>query len=91
MNVEFTAEQHALRMELREYFRQMMTPELIEESEETAGEGGGPLWRAALEQMGRDGWIGIGWSKELGGKGLTPLEQYIFIEKYSGQDTHFRF
>ena len=31
------------------------------------GEGGGPLWREALRQMGRDGWIGLGWPAQLGG------------------------
>jgi len=63
MKVEFTAEQQALRAELRAYFEELMTPELQAECEEDLGEGGGPLWREALKKMGRDGWIGLGWSK----------------------------
>jgi alkylation response protein AidB-like acyl-CoA dehydrogenase len=31
--------------------------------------------------MGADGWIGVGWPEELGGKGLSPIEQFIFIEE----------
>ncbi|MBK9666840.1 MAG: acyl-CoA dehydrogenase family protein [Gammaproteobacteria bacterium] len=81
MKVEFTPEQEALRRELRAYFEQLMTPELVAECDESPGEGGGPLWRAALAQMGRDGWIGLGWPKELGGRGMTPLEQFIFVEE----------
>jgi len=30
--------------------------------------------------MGRDGWLGIGWPKEYGGQGRTPMEQHIFFE-----------
>jgi len=81
MKVEFTPQQDALRKELREYFAAMMTPELKAECDENLGEGGGPLWREALRQMGRDGWIGVGWPTELGGRGMSPLEQFIFVEE----------
>src|SRR5690625_2724308 len=81
MRLEFTPEQARLREELRSYFDELMTPELIAECERDMGEGGGPLWREALRQMGRDGWIGVGWPEELGGRGLTPIEQFIFVEE----------
>lgn len=81
MRMEFTAEQKRLREELRAYFRELITPELAEELELSPGEGGGPLWKAAMRRMGRDGWIGIGWPRELGGRGMTPLEQFIFVEE----------
>ncbi|WP_116363955.1 acyl-CoA dehydrogenase family protein [Parahaliea mediterranea] len=81
MKIQFTPEQLALRDELRQYFRTLMTPELRAECERDMGEGGGPLWREALRQMGRDGWIGLGWPQALGGRGLTPLEQFIFVEE----------
>jgi alkylation response protein AidB-like acyl-CoA dehydrogenase len=29
--------------------------------------------------MGRDGWIGVGWPKEFGGQGRSPMEQIAFI------------
>ncbi|TXS95671.1 acyl-CoA dehydrogenase [Parahaliea maris] len=81
MKIQFTPEQIALRDELRAYFRELMTPELQAECERDMGEGGGPLWREALRRMGRDGWIGLGWPESLGGRGLTPLEQFIFVEE----------
>lgn len=81
MKVEFTPQQEALRAELRAYFSDLMTPELTAECERDMGEGGGPLWREALRKMGRDGWIGVGWSKELGGRGMSPIEQFIFVEE----------
>ncbi|MBN7798652.1 acyl-CoA dehydrogenase family protein [Parahaliea mediterranea] len=81
MKLQFTAAQLALRDELRAYFRELMTPALAAECERDMGEGGGPLWREALARMGRDGWIGLGWPEALGGRGLSPLEQFIFVEE----------
>ncbi|MCX2982588.1 acyl-CoA dehydrogenase [Halieaceae bacterium IMCC14734] len=81
MKVEFTPQQNALREELRAYFGELMTPELMDECSRDMGEGGGPLWRTALKKMGADGWIGLGWPEELGGKGMSPIEQFIFVEE----------
>jgi alkylation response protein AidB-like acyl-CoA dehydrogenase len=79
MQLEYTQEQRALRDELRSYFTRLMTPELVEELAHS--EGGGPQYRRALQQMGRDGWLGIGWPKEYGGQGRTPLEEFIFFDE----------
>lgn len=81
MKIEFTPEQEALRKELRAYFDKLMTPELKAELALTIGEGGGPLFWQAMEQLGKDGWIGVGWPKSLGGRGLTEMEQFIFVEE----------
>ncbi len=81
MRVEFTPEQLALQKLLRAYFEDLMTPELQVELAAGAGEGGGPEFRKALRRLGADGWISLGWPKELGGQGATPMEQYIFTEE----------
>ena len=81
MKIEFTAEQEALRQELRAYFDELMTEELRDEVSKTVGEGGGPLFWQAMEQLGKDGKVGLGWPKELGGSGLSEIEQYIFVEE----------
>ncbi len=80
MYVDLTPEQLVLRDELRAYFARLMTPELQEELR-SGGEGGGPLYRKALRQMGADGWLGIGWPKEYGGQGRSPVEQFIFADE----------
>ena len=77
MRIAYSAEQEKLRDELRAYFDELMTPELVLEIE-SSGEGGGPLYRQVLKKMGTDGWLGIGWPKEYGGQGRTPIEQYVF-------------
>lgn len=81
MQINFTPEQDALRQELRSYFAELMTPELRAEVIQTPGEGGGPLFWEALKKLGQDGWIGLGWSQELGGKGYGEIEQMIFIDE----------
>jgi alkylation response protein AidB-like acyl-CoA dehydrogenase len=70
MNIQFTAQQLALRDELRAYFARLITPELKAECERDMGEGGGPLWREA-----------VGWPESWGGRGMTPLEQFVFVEE----------
>ncbi len=80
MELDFTPEQHAFRAELRDYFAKMMTPELVAELAGD-GEGGGPEFRGAMQQMGQDGLLGVGWPKEHGGQGRTPIEQFLFADE----------
>ncbi|MEB2345119.1 MAG: acyl-CoA dehydrogenase family protein [Deltaproteobacteria bacterium] len=79
MHIALTPGQRELRDHLRGYFARMMTPELVAEIQ--GSEGGGPLYREALETMGADGWLGIGWPREYGGQGRTPIEQMIFADE----------
>src|SRR6476659_837653 len=79
MELAYTAEQEALRRELREYFAGLMTPAV--QAEVASGESGGPACLEAVRTMGRDGWLGIGWPKEYGGQGRTDLEQFIFTNE----------
>jgi hypothetical protein len=79
MYLDLTEEQRALQAELRSYFAALVTPELLEEIR--GSEGGGPLYRRALEQMGADGWLGIGWPREYGGQGRSPIEQFLFADE----------
>ncbi len=82
MNIELTPQQKALQQEVREYMKTVMTPELLEEMRnDDLKEGGGPEFRKQYARMGADGWIGLSWSKELGGKELSHMEQYIFTDE----------
>jgi alkylation response protein AidB-like acyl-CoA dehydrogenase len=81
MYIDYTPEQEALRDQLRAYFARLVTPEYQAELGET--EGGGPLYTKTLRQLGADGWLGVGWPKEYGGKGLTPIDQFVFFDEAS--------
>ena len=78
MYVDLTSDQRALRDEIRAYFTELMTPEL---REKTRGMEGGATYKQVIRQMGKDGWLGIGWPKEYGGQGRTSIEQMIFFEE----------
>jgi acyl-CoA dehydrogenase len=81
MHIDYTPEQAALRGELREYLTGLVTPEYEAELSET--EGGGPLYTKVVRQLGADGWLGIGWPREYGGQGRSPVEQFIFFDEAS--------
>jgi alkylation response protein AidB-like acyl-CoA dehydrogenase len=81
MQIDFTPEHRALRKEIRDYYRQLFTPELRKAFDEEFEEMGGPVFREIVGRLGRDGWLGIGWPEEYGGKGFTALEQFIFWDE----------
>ena len=82
MKIELTKNQQKLKDELKEYFSALLNKELLSEmSDPQFFEGGGPEFKKALQIMGQDGWIGLSWPKEFGGKEFTPIEQYIFVEE----------
>ena len=78
MFVDLTPEQHRLRLQVRDYFNGLMTPEL---RVELRGAEGGPLFRRLVRQMGADGWLAVGWPREHGGQGYAATEQLIFFEE----------
>lgn len=78
MMIDLTPEQQALRLKVRDYFQNLMQPEL---KARMRGAEGGDEYRALIRQMGRDGWLALGWPKEFGGQGLSATEQLIFFEE----------
>ncbi|MBP1687821.1 MAG: acyl-CoA dehydrogenase [Deltaproteobacteria bacterium] len=78
MFVDETAEQKALRTELRTYFDKLITPEVRAATQYVES---GDAHYQIIRQMGKDGWLGIGWPKAYGGQGRTETEQLIFFEE----------
>jgi 3-oxocholest-4-en-26-oyl-CoA dehydrogenase alpha subunit len=88
MRIAYTPEQERLRQELRAYFAGLMTPEmraalgqLGNESGGDEGLGDGEAYRQVVRQLGRDGWLALGWPAEHGGRGGTMLDQLIFTDE----------
>jgi len=79
MEIGYTEEQQALRQELREYYENLLTPEV--EAELSQSHGIGPTVRRITKQMASDGWLGIGWPKAYGGQGRSAIEQFIFFDE----------
>lgn len=86
MELRFSAEDDAFRHEARHWLTDRLTGDFA-----TIRGRGGPgdehaLFeeRAAWERaLGEAGWIGIGWPREYGGRGLSLIQQVIFYEEYA--------
>jgi len=89
MFLDYTDEQRALRKELREYFANLLTPELRAELG-AAGEGSA-AFRPVVRKMGADGWLGIGWPEEYGGQGRDAFDQFIFFDEVQRAAAPFPF
>jgi len=79
MEIGYTAEQEELRDRLRQYYAELLTPEV--EAQLSQSHGVGPHVRRVVKQMASDGWLGIGWPKEWGGQGRSAIEQLIFFDE----------
>ena len=79
MYVGMSKEQEALRDELRAYYDELLTPEV--EADIRKGEGVGQKSKEVWKKMAADGYAGVGWPKEWGGRGLTPIEQFVFFDE----------
>ncbi len=83
MVIALSAQQLALRDELRTYFEGLVSPE---ERQTMLTERHGQTYRDVVRRMGRDGWLGVGWPVEYGGRGFGEVEQQIFVNEASRAD-----
>ncbi|MET8996990.1 acyl-CoA dehydrogenase family protein [Amycolatopsis sp. NPDC004169] len=82
MRIDYTLQQHALAAELREYFAELMTPERRAGLRSGGGEyGDGLAYKEIVRQLGKDGWLALGWPPEYGGQGRSMLDQLIFTDE----------
>ncbi|MFE7134885.1 acyl-CoA dehydrogenase family protein [Streptomyces sp. NPDC057638] len=79
MHLAYTPEQRRLSAELRAYFADLMPDDaharLADRVERKR------FYRQTIRRLGADGWLGVGWPAEYGGRGLTPVEQFIFFDE----------
>jgi alkylation response protein AidB-like acyl-CoA dehydrogenase len=81
--IDLTDSQRALQAELRAYFAGLLT---AEERTAMLRERHGGVYRDVVRRMGRDGWLGVGWPVEFGGRGLGQVEQQIFVNEAARAD-----
>jgi alkylation response protein AidB-like acyl-CoA dehydrogenase len=83
MYIDLTDEQRALRDELRGYFAGLVSPA---ERAAMTTDRHGTAYRGVVRRLGRDGWLGVGWPVEYGGRGFGPVEQQIFVNEAARAD-----
>ena len=87
MDFSLTPEQQQVERDIYEYLEKLITPEVKAElliSHEGGGPDTHPHFTNAIRQLGKDGWLGIGWPKEYGGQGRNAIEQYLFFDAVWG-------
>ena len=65
-----------LQGQLREYFRSLLTP-----GERDGAEIGPERYAEVRRQLGKDGWLGLGWPATCGGQGRSEFEQFVFFDE----------
>jgi hypothetical protein len=82
MQISYTPEQEQLRQQLREYFAALMTQERRAGLAHADGEyGDGVTYKEVVRQLGRDGWLALGWPAEYGGQDRSVIDQLIFTDE----------
>ncbi|MFG2617566.1 acyl-CoA dehydrogenase family protein [Streptomyces sp. NPDC048507] len=79
MHLEYTPEQQRLRTELRAYFAELVPQDVYARYEDPAAQK--RFYRETIRRLGADGWLGVGWPKEYGGRGMSPMDQFIFFDE----------
>ncbi|TXS34477.1 acyl-CoA dehydrogenase [Streptomyces sp. ms191] len=79
MHLEYTHAQHRLRAELRAYFAELVPDNVYARYADPAAQK--RFYRETIRRLGADGWLGVGWPTEYGGRGLSPMEQFIFFDE----------
>ncbi|MFF5439015.1 acyl-CoA dehydrogenase family protein [Streptomyces achromogenes] len=79
MHLDHTPEQQRLRTELRAYFAELVPDNAYARYTDPAEQK--RFYRATIRRLGADGWLGVGWPEEYGGRGMTAMEQFIFFDE----------
>ncbi|MFJ8357258.1 acyl-CoA dehydrogenase family protein [Streptomyces sp. NPDC093984] len=79
MHLDYTPEQQRLRNELRGYFARLVPEGAHARHTDPAAQK--RFYRDTIRRLGGDGWLGVGWPKEYGGRGMTAMEQFIFFDE----------
>ena len=79
MHLALTAEQEAFRSLVRDYFSRVMTPEIRDK--QMRYELDTETYRALIRRVGADGWLGVSWPTEYGGRALSELEQFLYYDE----------
>ena len=81
MDFGYTEANEKFRKEIRDFIGEHVTPELRTELREMQGKGMGPFTKELILKIGEQGWIGMSWPEEYGGRNADRIDQYIFEEE----------
>lgn len=82
MRISDAPPQQRLREQLREYFAELMTEDRRQALAGPGGEyGDGTAYKEIVRELGRAGWLALGWPQEYGGQDRSMLDQLVFTDE----------
>ena len=82
MHIALSDHHERLRSQLRAYFSDLVTPDLLRALAASTGEFGDvEAYKGLIRRLGSDGWLGIGWPEEYGGQNRSMVDQLIFTDE----------
>lgn len=78
MTLRFTEEHERFRTEVRAFLTRTLTPEFWRRHDQHGRGASSPEFSRAAA---REGWLAIAWPEEYGGRGLSYVEQMIYMEE----------
>lgn len=86
MRFAYTEQQEAVRREVREFIKENLTDDVVEEMDSHGAadrpRGRGPKTTALYKKIGERGWLGIAYPKKYGGQAGDRVSQYIVEEEF---------
>jgi alkylation response protein AidB-like acyl-CoA dehydrogenase len=79
VHLDHTPEQQRLRAGLRAYFAGLVPDNAYARHADAAAQK--RFYRDTIRRLGTDGWLGVGWPTQYGGRGMTAMEQFIFFDE----------
>ena len=86
MDFRFSKEEEEFRKELGEFLDKELTEEIARQNWEDKGLG--PEGREFARKLGAKGWLGLGWPKEYGGQGGSPMYEFILVTELARRGAH---
>lgn len=80
MKFNFTEAHEEFRDEVKDFLTRTLTPEFWDRHR---AKGGGGSSREFSDAAGREGWLAIAWPEKYGGRGMSYVEQMIYMQEMS--------
>ena len=79
MHLALTSAQEDFRLQVRQYFSSVMTPEIQDQQRRYALDS--DTYKALIRRIGADGWLCVSWPVEYGGRDLSQFEQFLYYDE----------
>jgi hypothetical protein len=82
MNFDLSAEEQAFELEVEKFLEERRSPEVMDPNgEQLSQQVDTPPKRALIREMAQRGWLGMSWPEVYGGKAMSGIYDFIFVER----------